>query len=145
MSWVRIWVHVIFATQSRVPHLDSRPLRFQVFNHIKENATKKGIWLDCVNGYEDHAHCLISLGKEQSICKVAQLIKGESSFWINKNKLTTRKFRWQDDYWAVSVSESHVERVRRYIHRQEIHHSRKKFLEEINVFVEKYGWEKIRG
>jgi len=37
---------------------------------------KKKIWLDCVSGYSDHLHCLISLGKEQSISKVAQLIKG---------------------------------------------------------------------
>jgi len=40
-----------------------------------------------------------------------QLIKGESSFWINKNKLTARKFEWQDEYFAVSVSESVVDKV----------------------------------
>jgi len=41
-----------------------------------------------------------------------QLIKGESSYWINKNRLTKTKFEWQDDYFAISVSESVVNKVR---------------------------------
>ncbi len=116
----------------------------QVFQHIKKNAEEKGIWLDCVNGYQEHAHCLISLGKEQTISKVAQLIKGESSFWINQNKLTENKFMWQDDYWVVGVSESHLESVRKYIHNQEEHHSRKTFTEDVNTMMEKYGWSFVR-
>ncbi len=111
MSWVRIWVHMVFSTKNKVPFLHQN-IRKKVFQHVKQNAEAKGIWLDSVNGYVDHAHCLISLNKDQTISKVAQLIKGESSFWINKNNLTDNKFAWQDDYWAVSVSESHVEQTR---------------------------------
>ena len=55
-----------------------------MFEHILKNAKEKNIWLDCVNGYAEHAHCLISIGKDQTISKTAQLIKGESSFWFNK-------------------------------------------------------------
>jgi len=135
---------MVFSTKNREPFLNSLELRENVFQHIKKNAEEKGIWLDCINGYSDHAHCLISLGKEQSISKVAQLIKGESSFWINQNNLTSQKFMWQDDYWAVGVSESHLESVRRYIHNQEAHHSRNSFSEEINQFMEKYAWELIQ-
>jgi hypothetical protein len=36
----------------------------------------------------------------------------ESSFLINKNKIIRRKFAWQDEYFAVSVSEYAVSRVR---------------------------------
>ena len=87
---------------------------------------------------------LISLGKEQNISKVAQLIKGESSFWINKNKLTENKFVWQDDFWAVGVSESHLQSVRNYIHNQEEHHSKKTFNDEVNESMVKYGWSFIK-
>lgn len=97
--------------------------------------------MDCLNGYSDHIHCLISLNKEQTISKVAQLIKGESSYWINKNHLTKTKFYWQDDYWAVSVSESQFESVRNYIHNQEVHHKKKSFSEEVAEFMKKYGWK----
>jgi REP element-mobilizing transposase RayT len=39
---------------------------------------------DFVNGHKEHCHCLVSFGVEQTIDKVRQLIKGESSYWINK-------------------------------------------------------------
>jgi len=80
------------------------------------------------------------LGREQSISKVSQLIKGESSFWINSNKLADRKFAWQDDYFAVSVSESQVKQVVKYIQNQEAHHANKSFTDEVDEFMEKYGW-----
>src|SRR3990172_2350618 len=141
MSWVRIWVHLVFSTKNRETFLNSKELRKKVFQHIKQNAKEKDIWLDCVNGYSDHAHCLISLNKEQSISKVAQLIKGESSFWINQNNLIEGKFIWQDDYWAVSVSESHLEQTRQYIFNQEEHHSKITFKEEVDEFMKKFGWQ----
>ena len=144
MSWVRVYIHVVFSTKNREPFLNSEKLRRQVFQHIKKNADEKDIWLDCVNGWQEHAHCLISLGKEQTISKVAQLIKGESSFWINQSKLTENKFVWQDDFWAVGVSESHLQSVRNYIHNQEEHHRQKSFTEEVNEFMEKNGWSFIK-
>jgi putative transposase len=145
MSWVSIYVHLVFATKNREPFLNSLDLRQKVFKHIKTNTDKKEIWLDCVNGWHDHAHCLVSLGREQTIAKVAQLIKGESAHWINSNHLTENKFMWQDDYWAVGVSESQVERVRKYIHKQEIHHSNKTFNDEIKEFETKWPLAKANG
>jgi REP element-mobilizing transposase RayT len=115
-----------------------------IFNHITENAKEKNIWMDSVGGHKQHVHCLISLGKDQTISGVLQLIKGESSFWINKNKIVQGKFAWQDDYWAVSVSESHLEQVRKYIQNQEEHHRTKSFDEEIDEFMKKYGWNYIK-
>lgn len=143
MSWTRIWVHLVFSTKNREPYLSSLELRKKIFQHIKKNAEKKEIWLDHINGHNNHIHCLISLGREQSISKVSQLIKGESSYWINQNKLTKMKFIWQDDYWAVSVSENHLNAVRKYIQNQEDHHKNVSFSEEIEKFMKKYGWEFI--
>lgn len=143
MSWVRIWVHLVFSTKNRAPFLHAA-IRQKVFQHIKQNAEKKDIYLDSVNGWSDHAHCLISLNKNLSMSKTAQLIKGESSIWINQNKLTSDKFIWQDDYWAVSVSERHVQAVRNYIFNQEVHHQKASFADEIEEFMNKYGWQHIQ-
>ena len=145
MSYVRVYIHYVFSTKNRAPYLSSKTTRLKLYKHIKDNAKEKNIWLDCVNGYQDHLHCMVSLGTTQTIANVAQLIKGESSFWINKNKLTTGKFSWQDDYWAVGVSESHMKEVRNYIHNQEERHKRLTFSEEIDVFMKKYGWKIIKG
>jgi putative transposase len=145
MSFIRIWVHVVFTTKDKIPLLSPKETRKKVFDHIYENAKEKEIWIDCLNGYQEHVHCLVSLGRDQPISKVSQLIKGESSWWINKNKLITSKFVWQDDYWAVSVSESHIPAVRRYIKSQEEHHRKKSFSDEIEEFMSKYGWSYIPG
>ena len=141
MSWVRIYVHLVFSTKKREQFLDTIDLRKAVFQHIKENALQRKINLDCINGYTDHVHCLIALDNTQTISKVAQLIKGESSNWINKNELTTNYFAWQDDYWAVGVSESHLEKLRKYINNQEEHHSKTSFTDEMDNFLAKYDSE----
>lgn len=143
MSFVKIWVHTVFSTKNREPLL-SKSIRKDVYEHIISNCHKKEIFLEAINGYSEHIHCLISLGKEQSISKVSQLIKGEASFWINKNELTTKKFMWQDDYFAVSVSESQVKQVVKYIQNQEAHHAKKSFAEEVDEFMNKYGWAYTR-
>ncbi len=135
MSFVKIWVHLVFTTKYRKPWLN-REVRYKVHQHIAENCRKKDIFLQAINGYNDHMHCLISLGKDQSIAQVAQLIKGESSFWINKNNLIPEKFMWQDDYYANSVSDSKVEIIIRYIQNQEQHHSKQSFEEEVKALLE---------
>ena len=106
-----------------------------LLEHLKTNAKEKNIWIDNVNCVSDHVHALISLWAEQSISKVAMLLKGESSHWINNQDLTKIKFEWQDEYIAISVSESSVETVRRYILNQENHHCQKSFTDEYNEFM----------
>jgi len=144
MSFVKIWIHLVFSTKNRSPWL-KKELRYDVYKHIAENCKEKEIFLQAINGHTDHVHCLISLGKDQNIAKITQLIKGESSFWINKNALVDEQFSWQDDYFAVSVSESQVESVINYIKNQEVHHSKKSFDDEVNEFMTKYGWQVIKG
>lgn len=142
MGFVRVWVHLVWATKCRETSL-SKEIRPTIFEHIRENAKEKGIYIDSINGYLDHIHCLVSIGPTQSIDKILMLIKGESSYWINKNKLTKKKFEWQDEYFAVSVSESAVMRVRAYIKNQESHHRKKTFNEEYQEFIRKYKFDRF--
>lgn len=141
MPYVRVWIHAVWATKDRQPLLDSS-IRSTLFNHILENAKSKGIFLDRINGYVEHAHALISLGSNQTISKTLQLLKGESSFWINNNGLIKEKFEWQDEYFAVSLDESQLDAVRHYIDHQEDHHKQKTFAEEYKELILKYNFEK---
>ena len=86
----------------------------------------------------------MSLGTDQTIEKTVQLIKGESSFWINQSGLCKAKFGWQDEYFAVSVSESNLEKVRKYIANQEEHHRTKGFAEEFEGFMKRAGFKKFQ-
>jgi putative transposase len=142
MGYLKIWVHLVWTTKNREPVLSSN-IRNLVFDHIRENAAKKGIYIDFINGYLEHVHCLISLGPGQNIDKVLMLLKGESSYWINKTKILPKKFEWQDEYFAVSVSQSAVNNVREYISKQEEHHRKHSFVTEYCEFMKKYGFDKL--
>jgi REP element-mobilizing transposase RayT len=72
-----------------------------------------------------------------------QKIKGESSFWINKNKLTRLKFEWQDDFYAVSIGMNQLDNLRKYIRNQVNHHQIVSLENEINILNEEYHLERI--
>lgn len=144
MPFVKVYIHFVWSTKNREPFLETKETRDKVWFHIKENAKKKGVFVDFVNGYSQHCHCLVSLGVDQTISNIMQLIKGESSHWINKEKLTKKKIEWQDEYYAVSVSESLIERVRNYIKNQEVHHAESSYDVEIDNLISKHGFPKFK-
>jgi putative transposase len=145
MSYVKVNIHLIWGTKNRYPFLETLEIQEKVWRHIRENAIEKGIFIDFINGYTDHCHCLVSLGIDQTISKTIQLLKGESSFWINKNNICKGKFEWQDEYFAVSVSESIIDKVRDYIKKQGEHHKYRTFQQEYDEFLIKYGVKKDFG
>ena len=139
MPYTKVMIHFICSTKNRIPIITSE-LKLLLLLHIKENSKTKEIFIDTLNCVDDHIHLLISLGTEQTISKIAMLIKGESSFWINKQKLIKQKFEWQDEYIALSVSESAIDKVRQYILNQEEHHKKKTFNQEYNEFLKLHGF-----
>ena len=138
MAYVHNWLHCVWGTKYRTPLLNGS-LKDPVIEHIRENAKEKGIIIDMINGYRDHIHCLIRLRPDQTLAWAIQHIKGESSYWINKEGLTKRKFKWAVQYFAVSVGEKDIPVVRRYIKDQEKHHKIKSWEEEYNKLLEQYG------
>ncbi len=134
MSYVNIWVHAVWGTKSRYPFL-TKEIKAELLSHIIENAKSKGIFISIINGPTDHLHALISLPNTMTIADVMQLIKGESSFWINKNNLTEKKFQWCHKYYAASVDRFSISRVRSYIDNQETHHSKVGFSDEYEEFL----------
>lgn len=137
-------VHAVWGTKNRFPFL-KKEIRPDVYEHIIQNARSKKIFIDSINGVEDHVHVLLGLNADMSISKTIQLIKGESSFWINKQKVTPSTFEWADEYYAVSVSERMLQKVRDYIANQEEHHRKKTFQEECDEFLKHYSFLKIQG
>ena len=131
-------VHLVWATKGRDPSI-RKEIRSKVIDHIRTYAEEKEVFIIILNCHFDHVHCLISLQDDQNIRKVVQLIKGESSHWINQEKLVVGRFAWQEGYFAVSVSESGVERVKEYIKNQEEHHRKRTFQGEYFEFLRVYG------
>lgn len=134
MAAVKIYVHVVWGTKNRYPYL-TKETREILIRHIKENAREKGVYILEINGYHDHLHCLLALNADMTIAKAVNLIKGESSFWINKNKITRENFKWAAEYYAASVSKSDLPQVVKYIQNQEEHHAKKMFIEVYEEFM----------
>ena len=133
MSYTKIWLHCVWSTKNRRTTI-SNSFRPVLLSHFREMAQEKGITLDYINAHENHVHALINLGKSQNIADIMHQLKGESSFWVNKMKVLSNHFSWQDDYFSVSVSHSHVEKVRDYIKNQDVHHRKISWEEEVNLF-----------
>jgi putative transposase len=138
MSHVNIWVHAVWGTKNRVPLLSAECLN-TVCKHIRRNALQKDFYVDEVNGYNDHLHCLMKLKADWSIVRQMQMIKGESSNWINKNGIIRQRLEWADEYFAASVSERRLGWVRNYIRNQEEHHRKISFADEYAEFLKTFG------
>lgn len=141
MPYTKVMIHLIWSSKNRKPII-TRELEPLLLSHIKENSRNKAIYIDTINCVKDHIHILLSLGTDQTISKTVMLIKGESSFWVNKLKLIKQKFEWQDEYIALSISESAISNVRQYIADQEEHHKKATFEEEYNKFLISHGFDK---
>ena len=141
MPWITVWLHFVWSTKDRKPFLRDE-IRSIVFDHIRANARQKGIHIDIINGYLDHLHCLISLKSDQTIETIVRLIKGESSHWINQQKLIKSKFAWQEEYFVASISESNLNGVRKYIASQEERHAKVSFGEEFDKFLVRAGFHR---
>jgi len=137
-SFHKIWIHLVWSTKSRVPFLNKEILPL-VLQHISNKAEQERILFIAINGTANHIHCLLEIGLTKSVATVASLLKGESSHWVNSEKLTRKRFSWQEGYSVFSVSASHLERVSKYIANQEEHHRKKTYQEEILEFQKECG------
>ncbi|MEM7510545.1 MAG: IS200/IS605 family transposase [Bacteroidota bacterium] len=134
MPYSRIWIHLVWSTKHREPLLNS-DIRSKLFSFMKTYGKNKDIFIEEINGHEDHIHCLLRLKTTQSVSQVAKLLKGASSFWINNEQLIEGKLYWQSEYFAASVGESELSRIRKYIQIQEEKHSSVSFEDELKSFI----------
>jgi len=137
-TWSRIWMHYTWSPKDREPIL-SKKLIPLLLEHFKSKNPKGGeIYVDTVNGIADHIHLLVGLKPTISPSKAANLLKGESSHWINSNDFISQKFAWQEGFGVASVSHSGVQRLRKYILDQAEHHRTITYQEEIQKFLKAF-------
>ena len=137
-SYSRCWIHLIWGTLNREKLLN-KTAAAHLSRYLTEYAEKQGVYMKSNYMNADHVHALVDLPTALSIEKLVQLLKGNSSHWINSNNLITGKFAWGRGYGAFSVSESNVNRVARYIAEQQEHHRVRTFAEELKEFIDRHG------
>ena len=137
-TYHKIWMHFVWSTKKR-ERLITKDLKYKLITHFKKYGEENDIYIDTANGDMDHMHLLTGLKPIKAPSIIANLLKGESSHWINSNNFIRGKFAWQGGFSVFSVSESHVDEVRQYISSQEDHHRNKSYREELNNLLKHYG------
>ncbi|NLT50828.1 MAG: transposase [Ignavibacteria bacterium] len=142
-SLSKIWLHLIWGTHNHEKILVDKELRKNISRHLLEYSKEKGIYMKINFVNADHVHTLIELPVEKPVAEVVKFLKGESSFWINKN--VDLKFSWAMGYAAFSISESGLEKVIKYISNQEEHHKAKSFIDEYKKFLDAYKISEVEN
>jgi REP element-mobilizing transposase RayT len=139
-TYTKIHIYIIIVVKYRIG-LIAEEWKQELYKYIAGIIQKQRHKLIIINGVSDHLHILIGYRPHQSLAELIQDIKPSSSKWINEKKFLKNKFSWQLGYAAFSYSQSHLEKVIRYIKNQEKHHIRKSFSEEYLEFLNAFKVE----
>jgi putative transposase len=115
MSYTNLLYHIVYATEERAPLITDtlRPRLHEYLGGIVRGLS--GVALE-VNGTVDHVHLLVRIKPVISVSEFMSKLKSSSSGWAKRQ--TLGRFAWQARFGGFTVSESQVERVRRYIRNQ---------------------------
>lgn len=129
--------HLIFATKNREP-LITDSWRARLHEYLGGCAAGLEGTPQGVGGVADHVHLLVGLKPTHCLSDFMRELKKSSSTWVRQT-IAVSEFAWQEGYAAFTVSASARNSVHDYIGRQEEHHRRTSFREELVEFLQKSG------
>jgi REP element-mobilizing transposase RayT len=136
-SLSKLYVHIVFNTKYNRPVIQPEvedELYAYIGGIIKAN---QSIPIR-IGGTSNHIHILAVMSKNISLAKLVEEIKRNSSRWIKSKGKQYHLFSWQGGYAGYSVSQSVVDRVKRYIENQKAHHEKVSFESEYVQFLQEY-------
>ena len=139
-TYTQIYIHIIFAVQGRqslIP-LERKGELYKYITGIVRNRDQK---LIAINGMADHIHAFVGMKPTVALSNLARDVKAASSGFVNEKGWLRGKFHWQEGFGAFSHSHSEIDRVVRYIQRQEGHHRKKTFREEYLEMLKEFAVE----
>ncbi len=136
-TYTQLNIHIVFAVSGR-EHLLIKEIRGRIFEYISGIIRGLGLFPLAVNGYSDHIHIFFELAPDQSVSKIVQQIKVNSSKWINEQGFFKNKFHWQNGYGGFSYSRSQRSDVINYIVNQENHHHKSTFHDEYTRLLKRF-------
>ncbi len=126
--------HLVFSTKHRA-QLITASRRERVFHTLAELVAEQRGRLTEVGGMADHVHLLAEIPRTIGVADFLQELKSGSSRRLSRASERSSPFAWQRGYGAFSVSRSQVPVVARYIQRQEEHHRKMTFGEELRKLL----------
>lgn len=133
-------IHVVFTVLGK-ENLLLKSFRTDLFKYIAGILNKSGEFSLAVNGYQDYVHAFFEMKPSHCLSNIVQVLKTNSSKWINDNQLIKGKFAWQEGYGSFSYSRTQRNNVINYIINQETHHQKNTFREEYLDLLNKFEIE----
>jgi len=128
-------MHCVFSTKERRALIGDPEA---LWRYTVGLAYQKHVHVIAAGGTTNHVHLLILLPQTQTLSKVMQEIKANTSRWLRE---TSHSFQWQEGYGGFSVSHSQRETVAGYIANQAEHHRKRSYEEEFIALLRKSGVE----
>ena len=132
-----LYTHFVLTTLHRHPVI-SETNRIRIEKYITGIVNNNDSQLYAIYANPEHVHILVSRSPKLSEEDLASIIADSSQKFINENKLTDKKFSWQESASAFSVSKSDIDKVCKYILNQPEHHRKVTFAEEYDKFIKFY-------
>ena len=111
----------------------------EFYKYISGIVKNLGQHLIKINGMPDHCHMLVRLRPSLAPSKFIQIVKTNSSRWINDRKFLNNKFNWQTGGGILSVSHRNVIELINYIENQKKHHAKTNFRQEYLKLLDQSG------
>ena len=140
-SFTQVYLQLVFSTYRRQPFI-AQEWKGELHKYITGILKNQQQVPIRINSMPDHIHILFGMKPQRSMSEVIREIKADSTNWVKKNRWANGKFRWQNGYALFSYSQSHLDRVVKYIERQEYHHRSMKYEDEYTRILDLYKIEK---
>lgn len=139
-TYTSLHYHIVFSTKNRELWIEPG-VEQRIWAYLGGIAKQNKMKPLQIGGIDDHVHLLLGAPAVLAPAKIAQLIKGGSSAWIQETFPRMKGFGWQDGYGAFTVSTSNMPSVIEYIQGQREHHRTKSFQEEYRALLKRHEIE----
>jgi len=139
-TYSQIYLHYVFSPKYRQALLESK-FEEELHKYISGIVKNLDQHLIRINSMPDHCHILVRLRPYMAPSKFIQMVKTNSSRWINEKNFINHKFSWQTGGGVFSVSHYNVPALVSYIDNQKEHHKKVIFKEEYLKLLKHYGIE----
>ena len=139
-SLAKVYIHLVFSTKKQTEIIDP-DIETELYPYMAKLFSECNSPCIVINGTSNHIHCLFVLSRKFTISQVVEKVKKTSSKWIKTKDAKYKSFYWQNGYGAFSISQSHVDFVKKYIANQKQHHAKSNFRQEFIKLLKKYNVE----
>ena len=139
-TYSQILIQAVFAVEAR-QRLIMPEWKEDLFRYIGGIFREKKQRLLAIGGIADHIHLLFGLKPNIAISDLIRDVKASSSGFVNDERFTRGRFRWQEGFGAFSYSRSQLDSVVKYVLNQEKHHAKRSFREEYIGLLDRFEVE----